>query len=54
MRTENSFGIESQSDIIHEQDKEVNKVSEYNLLHYMINPPKHAKYLNNHYSNMTH
>ena len=36
--------------MIHIRDKEVNKISEYGLLHVIINPPKHAKNLNSHYS----
>ena len=35
-------------------DKEVNKISEYNLLHDIINPPKQNKDLNNHYSTILH
>ena len=32
------------------QNNEVNNISECNLLHDTINPPKRAKILNNHYS----
>ena len=31
-------------------DKEVNKIEEYNLLHSIINSPKSNKNLNGHYS----
>ena len=37
---------------IHE--KEVNKISECNVLHDIINSPKRAKILNNHYSPIIH
>ena len=40
--------------MIHIHDKEVNKISEYNLLHDIINPPKRAKNLNSHYSPILH
>ena len=32
----------------------VNKISECNLLHYMLNIPKCTKTLNSHYSSITH
>ena len=35
-------------------DKELNKIAEYNLIHDMINSPKHAKNLNIHYSPILH
>ena len=35
-------------------DKEVNKISECNLLHEIINPPKRTKYLNIHYPPIIH
>ena len=35
-------------------DNEVNNIPEYNLLHYLINPPKHTKHLNSHYSPILH
>ena len=35
-------------------DKEVNKISEYNLPHNIINPLKRAKTVNNHYSPILH
>ena len=35
-------------------DKEVNKIAECNLLHDIINPPKHTKNLNSHYSPIIH
>ena len=36
--------------MIYIHDKEVNKISECNLLHDIINPPKRAKNLYSHYS----
>ena len=39
---------------MHMHDKEVNKISECNLLHDIINPPKHAKKLNSHHSPILH
>ena len=33
---------------------EVKNISEYNLLHEIINPPKRAKHLNSHYSPILH
>ena len=35
-------------------EKEVNKLSECNFLHDIINPPKHAKNINIHYSPILH
>ena len=35
-------------------DKEVNKIAECNLLHDIINPPKHNKVLNRHHSPIIH
>ena len=35
-------------------NNEVNNISECNLLHDMVNPPKHAKKLNSHYSPILH
>ena len=35
--------------MIHKYDKEVNKISECNLLHDIINIPKHTKNLISHY-----
>ena len=46
--------IEKQNDMIHIHEKEVNKISEYNLLHDIINPPKRAKNLNSHHSPILH
>ena len=40
--------------MIHIFDKEVNKISECNLLHDIINPTKRATHLNSHYSNIIH
>ena len=35
-------------------NNEVNNIYEFNLLHDIINHPKRAKYLNNHYSHNLH
>ena len=35
-------------------DNEVKNIAECNLLHDIINPPKHAKNINNHYSPILH
>ena len=35
-------------------NNEVNNIAECNLLHVIINPPKHAKHLNSHYSPILH
>ena len=40
--------------MIHIHKKEVNKTSEYNLIHDIINNPKHAKNLNSHYYPIIH
>ena len=40
--------------MIHINDKEVNKISKWDLLHDIINPPKRAKILNIHYSPILH
>ena len=40
--------------MIHIHEKEVNKISELNLLHDIINPPKRAKNINRHYSPILH
>ena len=47
---ESSYIIEDTNEMIYIHDKEVNKISECNLLHDIINPPKRAKNLNSHYS----
>ena len=54
MQTKNTYGIKNQNDMTRIHDKEVNKISEYNLLHDIINPPKRTKKLNNHYSPILH
>ena len=46
--------IEKLNDMIHIHEKEVNKKSGCNLLQGMINPPKRAKKLNNHYYPILH
>ena len=40
--------------MVHIHDKEVNTISEFNLIHDMINPPKRAKILNIHYPPIIH
>ena len=50
----NSFGIENKNNMTRIHDKEVNKISECNLLHDIINTPKRAKNLNIHYSHILH
>ena len=40
--------------MIHIHDKEVNKISEFNLIHDMINPPKRAKIINSPYPPILH
>ena len=47
---ENSYVIENWDKLIHIHDNEVNNISEFNLLHDIINPPKFAKNINSHYS----
>ena len=49
-----SYGIENQNGMTHIHDKEVNKITEWYLLHYIINPPKLTKYLNIYYSSILH
>ena len=46
--------IENRDKLIHIHDNEVNNISEFNLLHDIINPPKRAKNLNIHYSPIIH
>ena len=50
----NSYGIEHRYDMTRINDKEVNKIAEWNLLHNIINPTKHAATLNSHYSPILH
>ena len=54
MRTENTYDIEIQNGMTYIHDNKVNKISECNLIHYTINPPKHTKHLNDHYSPIIH
>ena len=49
MRTKKTRGIENYIDMTHIHDREVNKISEWNLLHDIINPTKCTKNLNIHY-----
>ena len=48
------YGIENKNYTTRIHDKEVNKIYECNLLHHIINPPKHTKKLNSHYSPIKH
>ena len=50
----NSYGIENRNYMTCLQNNEVNNISECNLLHDIINPPKRAKILNNHYYPILH
>ena len=43
MQTKNTYGIKNQNNMTRIHDKEVNKISEYNLLHDIINPTKRNK-----------
>ena len=49
----NTYGIKNR-DIKRIHDDEVNNIAEYNLLHDIINPPKHNKVLDSHYSPILH
>ena len=53
-KQKNSYGIENRDDMIHIHDKEVNKITECNLRHDIINPPKHSKFLNSYYYPILH
>ena len=46
--------IENRDKLIHIHDNEVNNIAECNLLHDIINPPKHAKNINSHYPSILH
>ena len=46
----NKYGIENQNDVSLIHNKEVNHIFECNSLYDIINPPKHTKILNSHYS----
>ena len=46
--------IENQNKIIYIHENEVNNISEYNLLHDIINPPKRAENINRDYSPILH
>ena len=54
MRTKNTHGIKNQNDMKRIHDNEINKISEYNLIHDIINPPKRTTILNSHYSPILH
>ena len=50
----NSYGIENRNDMIRIHNNEVNNISEWNLLHDIINHNKRAKNLDSHYSHILH
>ena len=50
----NKYGIENQNYMTRIHEKKVNKISEWNLLHDIIDPPKFIKKLNCHYSSIIH
>ena len=49
-----TYGIEDQNDMMRIHYREVNKISECNLLHDIINTPKRTKNLKSHYSPILH
>ena len=48
-KQKNSYGIENQDNMMRIHDREVNQISECNILHDIINPSKRAKILNVYY-----
>ena len=48
------YGIKIQNYMMRIHDKELNRISECNLLHDIINPPKLTKKINSHYSPIIH
>ena len=54
MQTEKFIWSVNQNYMTRIHNKELNKLSEYDLLHDMINPPKLAKNLDIHYSTILH
>ena len=50
----NIYDIKNQNGIIFIHENEVNKISEYNLLHDILNPSEHSKILNCYYSPILH
>ena len=48
------YGIENRNDMMPIHNNEVENIAECNLPHDIINPPKHAKRLNSHYSPIIH
>ena len=53
-KLENTYDIESRNGMTFIFVKEVNKIAECYLLHDIINPYKHTKHLNRHYSHILH
>ena len=53
-KLKNTYGIENRNAMTRMHDNEVNKISEWNLLHDIINPPKHTKFLKRHYYPILH
>ena len=45
----NTYGIENRNYMMPMHNDKVNKISEFNLLHDIINPPKHNRNLHRHY-----
>ena len=50
----NTYDIEIQNDMTRIHDNKVNNISEWNLLHDILNPPKPKKNLNIQYSPILH
>ena len=53
-KKKNSYGIENQNGMARIHNNEVKNTVEWNLPHDIINPPKHAKSSNGHYSPIIH
>ena len=53
-KLENVYGIENRNDMTRIHPDKVNKISECNLLHDIINPPKRTNNSNIRYSNILH
>ena len=53
-KQKNTYGIENQNNMTRIHDNKVNKITECNLLHDIINTPKRTKNVNSHYSPILH
>ena len=42
-KQKNTYGIKNKNDMTFIHDNKANKIAEYNLLHNIINPPKHTR-----------